>query len=404
MANLLWGKVYFKKNMAGYLRQEPGERYSFTYDPRYLTSSHPDIAYTLPKRVEPHVSEYGLHPFFDNLVAEGWLEAAQTRLLGKRLCSRFELLLTFGEDLSGAVSVIDPEAVKFSEKKLGLTDARELAVLRSRASLSGVQPKLAVLRKKGHWHFAGAHEVSTHIAKFASPTIPEIMENEFLTTLATKALLPGEEIVEMELAPVAGVEGLALLIRRFDRDKNHEKIHFEEFAQLMNVPSTQKYEASHMDMADFIRECERCLPTEVFRLYRRILAGFLLGNTDMHLKNFAMLHADSRLTLAPVYDQVAAAIYPDYQTLALKIMGASNLPVGKLKVKHVLGLGREMGLPEEAMHLAIRELGERLDHVRAAIQKSKHGSPWLKDKIITMMEKRWNGTFNSTGRRSSAKR
>ncbi len=32
MAKLLWGKVYYQDQFAGYLRQEPGERYTFQYD------------------------------------------------------------------------------------------------------------------------------------------------------------------------------------------------------------------------------------------------------------------------------------------------------------------------------------------------------------------------------------
>ncbi len=55
---------------------------SFTYDTSYLNAEQPAIAYTLSLRPEPFISQSGLPPFFDNLVAEGWLEEAQTRLLG----------------------------------------------------------------------------------------------------------------------------------------------------------------------------------------------------------------------------------------------------------------------------------------------------------------------------------
>lgn len=84
MATFLWGKVYFKDTFAGYLREEPGDRVSFTYDESYLSGGHGPIAYTLPLRAAPHISENGLHPFFDNLVSEGWLEQAQNRIMGKR--------------------------------------------------------------------------------------------------------------------------------------------------------------------------------------------------------------------------------------------------------------------------------------------------------------------------------
>ncbi len=81
----------------------------FTYAESYQQSSLPAISYTLPLQAEPHLSEYGLHPFFDNLCAEGWLENAQACAIGLQRGNRFPLLLAFGTDLAGAVSIIDPD-------------------------------------------------------------------------------------------------------------------------------------------------------------------------------------------------------------------------------------------------------------------------------------------------------
>ena len=89
MAALLWGKVFYKDIFAGYLRQELGERYSFTYDGSYLNTNNPAISHTLPLQEEAHISEQFLPAFFENLVAEGWLEEAQRGILGKRTCSLF---------------------------------------------------------------------------------------------------------------------------------------------------------------------------------------------------------------------------------------------------------------------------------------------------------------------------
>ena len=82
MANTLWGKIYYKDTYAGRLQEEPGGRVVFTYDPSYIQEKQPAIAYTLPLREEPFISERGLHPFFDNLVAEGWFRNAQAKALG----------------------------------------------------------------------------------------------------------------------------------------------------------------------------------------------------------------------------------------------------------------------------------------------------------------------------------
>lgn len=112
MAATLWGKVYYGERFAGELRQEPGGRCVFTYDSEYLAEERPAVALTLPLQSGPHRCEAGLHPFFDNLVAEGWLRNAQARALKIDRNNRFALLLAFGHDCAGAVSVIDPEPTR----------------------------------------------------------------------------------------------------------------------------------------------------------------------------------------------------------------------------------------------------------------------------------------------------
>src|SRR5205807_2570063 len=128
----------------------------------------PPISHTLPLRRKPYIYPLGLHPFFDNLVAEGWLEGAQTRFLGKRQASRFELLLAFGRDCAGAVSVLDPSPAELSQKLLDKSDPKELALIKNRASLSGVQPKFSLVERAGKFYPSKMDEVSTYIGKFPS--------------------------------------------------------------------------------------------------------------------------------------------------------------------------------------------------------------------------------------------
>ncbi len=401
MANLLWGKIYYKDIFAGYIREEPGERVTFTYDSSYIEGGHPAIAHTLPVRTDLHISNNGLHPFFDNLVSEGWLEQAQSRLLGRREVSRVELLLAFGFDCAGAVSIIDPEPSDLSEVMLDMNDPKEMAVLTSRASLSGVQPKLAVIEENGIYRPARIDELSTHIAKFPSAGHSDLTLNEYLTTLAFKALLPDDEIVQLDIKEVQGLDEPALLIKRFDRN-GKERLHFEEFNQLLGRRSRTKYDGAHKDMADFILQTKGCLPTQAYLLYRRILAGLLLGNTDMHLKNFAMFHTASGLRLTPTYDQVAASLY-SYKTLALTIAGSKDHPIGDLKTRHLILLGQEFELSPAAINMAAKGLAKNIDTAKDAINEAPLGSNSFKDNLIKLMDKRWNGTFALIGKTLSAK-
>ncbi len=395
MAKLLWGNVYYKDILAGSLREETNQQISFTYNNYYLNSQNPAIAWSLPLQESPHISNIGLHPFFDNLVAEGWLEHAQTRLLAKRVTSRFELLLTFGYDCAGAVSIIDPEPSSLSQAMLDLQDPKEMAILNNRASLSGVQPKLTIIKKNSKFIPSRINELSTHIAKFPSQGHADLVINEYLTTLAFQKLLPKDNVVEISIGEISGFNEPALIIKRFDRSAEG-RIHFEEFNQLLGKKSTEKYNASHKEMADFINNTQGCLPIEAYSLYGRILAGILLGNTDMHLKNFALFCENNNMRLTPSYDQVSASLY-DYKTIALTLGGADNLPIGNLKAKHIIKLGEEFFLSQEAINMLIKQLEKNKEAAKQAIFEAKIGQIQLKDQLINMMEKRWNGIFALIG-------
>ncbi len=403
MATNLWGKVYYGGTFAGILSHEAGGRCVFIYDESYLQSSLPAISYTLPLRPEPHLSEYGLHPFFDNLCAEGWLKDVQACALGLRRDDHFPLLLAFGTDLAGAVSIIDPDPA--GDVKIDHSNPENIAALSARASLSGVQPKLGAIKEGRVFRPVKRGERATHIAKLPSPMLPDILGLEYITTQACVALLKKDMVAEMALAPLRGVSERALLIKRFDRTENGELIHFEEFNQLLNHRSEDKYEACYEHMADFIIQNEGiCLRAECDTLFRRVMACILTGNTDAHLKNFAMEHTESGLRLAPCYDLVATACYPQYQTLALGIGGAKNMRIGSIGPKNIARLGNLFGLPDRAVMLAVSDFASRLNRAHSAVDASKKVDPYIKDKLHQQLEKRWNGAFDSIGTYLSKKR
>lgn len=388
MAKLLWGKVYLNEVYVGTLLEEPGERYRFQYDPDY---SGLPVSYTLPVSPEAYESRHNLHPYFDNLVSEGWLERAQALALGKRECSRFELLLTFGRDLIGAVSIEDPERARLSDDLLDPTDQKMQTLVRSQGSLSGVQPKIAVVESGRRYHPAGVKELSTHIAKFKAPGHDGLIENEYLVYLATQKLLPRDEMAKMTIGHVEGIDEPCLIISRFDRLGGRRQ-HFEEYNQLRGNISKDKYQGSYESLGEFVSRGEACIPAEAYRLFMRLLVGFLVGNTDMHAKNFAFFHAEGGLRLTPHYDNVSAALY-QYKTWALSLGGKRDRRLGELKRKHLIALGQSFGLGEKAALMAIEELQAHRSRGIEAIEAAKVGSDELKSNLIDMMEKRWNGTF-----------
>lgn len=399
MANTLWGKVYYKDTYAGRLQEEPGGRVVFTYDPSYIQVKQPAIAYTLPLRVEPFLSERGLPPFFDNLVAEGWFRNAQAKALGIDPKNRFSLLLGFGYDLAGAVSVIDPEPQE--HHLLDHTDDATLAALLGRASISGVQRKLLVVKEGKEFRPVRPNELSTYIAKLASGNLNNLLELEYLTTLAVSKLLPDDSVVQMEITKISSIHEAALVIPRFDRSPTGKRLHhFEEFNQLLGKFSgDDKYDGSYEDMGQFILNTPGCIPVEADKLFRRILVCLLVGNTDAHFKNFAMFHTRDGLRLTPLYDLVASSIYREYQSIALNVCGIRNMAIGKLENKHLIRMGEGFGMKAEAVVAATEALGKQLPKALAAVEKSSIGTPPLRKQFVEKMEKRWNGSFALTGQR-----
>lgn len=77
----------------------------FTYDAEWLARDDAlPISLTLPLRAEPYISR-GLHPFFENLLPEGWLLEISTAKLKIPKDDAFGLLIATCADCIGAVEI-----------------------------------------------------------------------------------------------------------------------------------------------------------------------------------------------------------------------------------------------------------------------------------------------------------
>jgi serine/threonine-protein kinase HipA len=399
MATTLWGQVYFKNIYAGTLVQEPGNRYVFSYDSSYLEGENSPISFSLPLRKEPFISQYGLHPFFDNLLSQGWLKNAQAKALGVKSEDRFALLLGFGFDLAGAVSIVDPRPQEL--KPINDLDEALQAAIHTRGSISGVQRKLLVVKDGSSYRPTRPNEISTHIAKLSSGGFNQLIEVEFLTSLATQKLLPGDKVAAMTITTIPSIKEKALVIKRFDRI-GRTKIHFEEFNQLLSKYSEDKYDGSYEDLGKFIFNTQSCMKAEAERLFKRILICFLVGNSDAHLKNFAMFHTKDGLRLTPIYDMVSEVFYDNLShKIALKLLNTDkkddNLKLTKLLPKHIIKLATAFDISKNMVLATIDDLEKRLPLALQAITKSKIDDQDLKFKLTTIIKKRWNKTFHSIG-------
>jgi HipA-like protein len=98
------GQVKLNGSLVGTIEEDAGQTV-FTYSPAWLAESDAvPVSLTLPLRAEPYLS-HGLHPFFENLLPEGWLLDVTTKKLKISKDDPFGLLLATCRDCVGAVEI-----------------------------------------------------------------------------------------------------------------------------------------------------------------------------------------------------------------------------------------------------------------------------------------------------------
>jgi len=98
------GKVKLGGRLVGAIEENTGQTV-FTYSSDWLAQQNAvPVSLTLPLRKEPYVSD-GLHPFFENLLPEGWLLDVTTKTLKISKDDPFGLLLATCRDCVGAVEI-----------------------------------------------------------------------------------------------------------------------------------------------------------------------------------------------------------------------------------------------------------------------------------------------------------
>lgn len=104
------GLVRLDGRPVGTLEESEDRRFVvFRYDAAYLAA--PDaipVSLRLPLSPDP-VETWGLHPFFRNLLPEGWLRALAVAKLKVAEDDEFGMLLATGADCAGAAEIVPLE-------------------------------------------------------------------------------------------------------------------------------------------------------------------------------------------------------------------------------------------------------------------------------------------------------
>jgi serine/threonine-protein kinase HipA len=318
------------------------------------------IACALPVDQRDHYYRGGLIPFFEHLGPEGWLRGRQARAGGTSAQDDFGLLLNYGADCIGAVGIL-----KVDETDLSIP--AEPNVLEEAAALpghtiSGVQKKLLAFRgERGFEPCIRLADPATHIAKFNREDLPTLVQNESLSLELGREILGEAEITKAKPAVLAGIEGLALLVERFDR-VGDEKLRLEDFAQILGKPRGRefdgKYHSSYEEAASAITRFSARARIDLARYYRLVVFNLVLGNADAHLKNFSLLESEGGLRLSPAYDLINTLVYPGYERTAALELGGGKRAFDTLDRALVETFGVAIGLPAQEVTRSLDALAK----------------------------------------------
>jgi serine/threonine-protein kinase HipA len=202
---------------------------------------------------------------------------------------------------------------------------REAAVRATRMSVGGVQPKVSATLNVAAGQFDIVNTGGKYILKPQNPSYAHVPENEDVTMKL--AALAGIDVPIHALVWTADNE-FCYAIRRFDRIGRKAKLAVEDFGQLQERSRDTKYDSSIERVAETIEKYCTFPSVEKIKLFRRVLFSFLIGNEDMHLKNYSLIStAENLITLSPAYDLLNSALYVgEAEESALPINGKkSNL-------------------------------------------------------------------------------
>ena len=178
-------------------------------------------------------------------------------------------------------------------------EAVELSV-----TVPGVQPKLSLGWIKstledghnGRLTIMDALE-GLYILKPQNTQYEQMPENEHLSMKLA-------ELFKIEVVPSNMIRldsgELCYITKRIDRKKDNSKIHMIDFLQILELED--KYLGTMENLGKTIGEISVNTLMDKLRFFELTLFNFIIGNNDMHLKNFSMWLSDIGWVLSPAYD------------------------------------------------------------------------------------------------------
>ncbi|MGO3181852.1 MAG: HipA domain-containing protein [Aequorivita sp.] len=258
-------------------------------------------------------------------------------------------------------------------------------VVERSVSVPGVQPKLSMSfntenKKDQRLTVVGALG-GNYIFKPPSEDYPEMPANEHLTM--KMAQLFNIDVVPHSLIRLASGE-LSYITKRIDRNEDGSKIHMIDMFQV--VEAFDKYRGSMERIGKAIHKYADNTYLDILRFYELTVFSYLVGNNDMHLKNFSMLKTSYGWALSPAYDLLNVAIVnpQDTEELALTIAGKRK----KITKKILTEFGIDLGLSKKQVNSVYKRFTD-LQGEAVALTKTSFLSDYMQNDYIELLENKY---------------
>ena len=369
--------IWWDGRLVGRLtRPRPGTL-EFAYSDDWLRDDGaPALSASLPRRAEPY-SRRECRPFFAGLLPEEIQRDRVARSLGVSPLNDFALLDRLGGDVAGALQLLSPGEgpadLESDHSPQPLDDAALIEVLDRlpwrpllageaglRLSLAGAQSKLPVVTVDGRIALPAPGQPTTDILKPAVPDFPHTTENEAFAMRLARSV--GLDVAAVE--PRRAGDRTFLLVERYDRstgpDGRVRRVHQEDFCQALGIPPEVKYAVEGgpglKEGFGLLRRVALRPAVDVLKLLDATIFNLIVGNADAHGKNFSLLYDAAGPRLAPLYDLVMTAAYPELSpALAMPIGGCANL--AKMDAHHWAAFAEEATLGLPLIRRRVAELG-----------------------------------------------
>jgi serine/threonine-protein kinase HipA len=363
--------VYLNKVDVGALTLLPDDRTLFAFSQSYVDNPmRPTLSlwFKTPlgelKTEEKIRSGAALPPFFSNLLPEGHLRDYLAKKSNVKSGREFFLIAALGKDLPGAVRVESREHISDHgpEQPKSLLEGQSVL----RFSLAGIQLKFsAIMESSGGLTIPADGVGGSWITKLPSYSHKHVPEAEYsMLKLAKKV---GINVPQFKLIPTESIKGLppdvnasfgqSLAVKRFDRRDDDIRIHMEDFAQIFGIYSDEKYKHASFDRIGYVLLSE-CGEADFLEFIRRLAFSVMIGNGDMHLKNWSLLYSDTRNPrLSPAYDFVPTKVYLATDTLGLQLGGTKDF--SEVTEKNFAKLASKAAASERIVSAVVQETVQR---------------------------------------------